>query len=155
MTSTNFVGSGKAIIHVNHGTVHGRLFYGLASKLDVLCHQQEYDLVGNHLLRNESAYTEQKCETTKNTHICEAKFGQELTDVAAEIALERLLAGDKRQATSELLSHKMTGLAELVLVRLRDEVLCNQLPGGNASDSDGPLDNGKDDLEITHMNTYN
>ena len=57
MTSTNFVGSGKAIIHVNHGTVHGRLFYGLASKLDVLCHQQEYDLVGNHLLVIESQLT--------------------------------------------------------------------------------------------------
>ena len=76
-------------------------------------------------------------------------------DVAAEIAIDRLLAGDKRQATSSLLSHKMTGLAGLVLVGLRDEILCDQLPGGNASDSDGPLDDGEDDLDLTHMKTYN
>ena len=74
--------------------------------------------------------------------------------MAAEITLKGLLARDEGQTASELLCHEVAGLAELVLVRLRDEVLCNQLPGGNASDSDGPLDNGKDDLEITHMNTY-
>ena len=49
----------------------------------------------------------------------------------------------------------MTGLAGLVLVGLRDEILCDQLPGGNASDSDGPLDDGEDDLDLTHMKTYN
>ncbi len=67
--------------------------------------------------------------------------------MAAKIALERLLAGDQCQATSKLLRHEMTSLAELVLVGLRDEVLRNQLPCGNASDSDGPLDDGEDDIE--------
>ena len=146
MASAQLVRCGEAVIDVNNCAIHSCLLNGLAGKLDVLLHKQEDDLVGNHLLRNESAYTEQKCETTKNTHICEAKFGQELTDVAAEIALERLLAGDKRQATSELLSHKMTGLAELVLVGLRNKVFGNQLASRDAGDGDRSLDDGKDDL---------
>ena len=52
VTSTNFVGSGKAIVHVNNGTIHGCLFDGLAGELNVLRHQQEDDLVRDHLLDN-------------------------------------------------------------------------------------------------------
>ena len=129
MASAQLVRCGEAVIDVNNCAIHSCLLNGLAGKLDVLLHKQEDDLVGNHLLRNESAYTEQKCETTKNTHICEAKFGQELTDVAAEIALERLLAGDKGEATSKLLRHEVPRLTEFVLVGLGDEVLGDKLAG--------------------------
>ena len=88
-----------------------------------------------------------------NTYISEAEFGQELADMAAEITLQRLLAGDERQATSEFLRHEMTGLPELVLVGLRDEVLRNKLASRNASNSDRPLDHGQDNLKSKLMNT--
>ena len=75
--------------------------------------------------------------------------------MAAEITLKGLLARDEGETASELLCHEVAGLAELVLARLGDEVLGDELASRDSGDGDGTLDNGKDDLEITHMNTYN
>ena len=66
--------------------------------------------------------------------------------MTAEVALERLLAGDQSQAPSKLLRHEVPCLAELVLVGLRNKVFGNQLASRDAGDGDRSLDDGKDDL---------
>ena len=46
-----------------------------------------------------------------------------------QVTLERLLARDERQTARQLLRHQMPSFAQLVLVRLRDEILGDELLG--------------------------
>lgn len=66
--------------------------------------------------------------------------------MAAEVALQRLLAGNESKAASQLLRHEVSSPAHLVFARLGDKVLGDELARRDTSDSDGTFDDRENDL---------
>jgi len=68
-------------------------------------------------------------------------------DVGREVAPQRLLAGNESKASSQLLSHEVPSLSDLILVRIRDEIFHNKLSSRDASDCNRSLHHRQDDLQ--------
>lgn len=76
----------------------------------------------------------------------ETKLGQKVSYMTPKIGLERFLASDQRQTSSQFLSHEMTRLSHLLLVRFGRIVLRDQLTGRYPGNSNRPLHDRDDDL---------
>lgn len=68
------------------------------------------------------------------------------TNVHAEVAFQRLLAGHKSQAASKLLAHEQTSIAQLRLVGFGHVILEDQFSSGDSRDGDGAVHDGHDNL---------
>lgn len=86
--------------------------------------------------------------TSKPTgaHLCEAVFVQKLPQMSTEVSLQWLFASDKREAASKFLRHDVTSPAQLVLVDFRGKVFDDKFSSRDASNRDGPLHDGDDNL---------
>jgi hypothetical protein len=70
-----------------------------------------------------------------------------MADVGREVAPQWFLAGDKGKATSQLLSHEVPSLSDLILAGVRDEILHDEFPSRNASNCNRSFHHRQDDLQ--------
>ena len=54
-----------------------------------------------------------------------------VTNMGREVAPQGFLASDKSETASQLLSHEVPGFSDLILARVRDEILHDEFPGRN------------------------
>jgi hypothetical protein len=59
-----------------------------------------------------------------------------------QVAFQGFFACNKGQTARKLPCHEVTGLAQFLFVRFRDEIFDNKLPGRNTSNCDGTFNNG-------------
>lgn len=87
----------------------------------------------------------------RQANLREAMLHKRVAYVSGEVAPQRLLAGDEGKATSQLLSHEVPSIPNLVLAGVRDKILHDELSGGNASNCDGSLHDRQDDLQGSYQ----
>ena len=73
-------------------------------------------------------------------------FDETIPDVSREVAPQRLLAGNKSETAGQLLSHEMSSLSDLILARVRDEILHDEFSGRNTSNCNRSFYHWQDDL---------
>jgi hypothetical protein len=90
--------------------------------------------------------TARKVEKKGRSHVAEPVLPEQSLNVGGDARPERLLAGDGRQVSGQVLDHEVSGLPHLVLATFGRKVLCDEIPRRDSGDGDRPLDDGDDDL---------
>lgn len=125
------IGRPKSLVDFHDGSIHGNLLNDLTGNIDIILGQQQEHLLGEKLLQMDEHHIDRR---RRLSNLREAMLHETMANVGREVAPQRFLAGYKGKTTGQFLSREVSGLSDLILAGIRDEILRNEFPRRDTSD---------------------